>query len=102
MPQKWGLAQFADLRGAWQERGGGGVFEGGVDTPMHIMPVVLENNRSFVIRKCRKALGEKFSFLNGLWQGRLVIIWQFRAWSKRRSLANLRILGEFLRKEDQR
>ena len=28
--------QFADLRGggAWQERGGG-VFDGGVDTPMH-------------------------------------------------------------------
>ena len=29
---KRGLAQFANLRGAWQERGGGGV-----DTPMHIM-----------------------------------------------------------------
>ena len=36
MPKKGGLGQFADLRGAWQERGGG-VFEwggGGVDTPM--------------------------------------------------------------------
>ena len=29
-----GLGQSVDLRGAWQERGGG-VFEGGVDTPMH-------------------------------------------------------------------
>ena len=38
MPKKGGLGQFADLRGAWQERGG--VFqwgEGGVDTPMHTM-----------------------------------------------------------------
>ena len=35
------LGQFVDLRGAWQERGGG-VFEGewgGVDTPMHIMVI---------------------------------------------------------------
>ena len=24
------LGQFADLSGAWQERGGGGVFEGGL------------------------------------------------------------------------
>ena len=33
-----GLGLFADLRGAWQERGGG-VFEGGggVETPMHTM-----------------------------------------------------------------
>ena len=29
LPKKeGGLEQFADLRGAWQERGGGGVFEG--------------------------------------------------------------------------
>ena len=27
LPQKGGLGQFTDLRGAWQERGG--VFEGG-------------------------------------------------------------------------
>ena len=33
---KRGLGQFDDLRGAWQERGGGGVFEG-VDTPIHTM-----------------------------------------------------------------
>ena len=33
MPKKGGLGQFADLRGAWQERGGG-VFEG-VDMQMH-------------------------------------------------------------------
>ena len=34
-----GLGQFADLRGgAWQEPGGG-VFEGGVDTPMHTMVI---------------------------------------------------------------
>ena len=36
LPKKGGLGQFADLGGAWQERGGGG-FEGGVDTPMHTM-----------------------------------------------------------------
>ena len=30
---KRGLGQFADFRGAWQERGG--VFEGGVDTPVY-------------------------------------------------------------------
>ena len=30
-----GLGQFTDLEGrSWQERGGG-VFEGGADTPMH-------------------------------------------------------------------
>ena len=29
-----GLGEFADLKGGWQERGGG-VFERGVDTPMH-------------------------------------------------------------------
>ena len=28
LPKKRGLGQFADLRGAWQERGGG-VLEGG-------------------------------------------------------------------------
>ena len=33
---KEGLGQFANLGGAWQERVGG-VFEGGVDTPMHTM-----------------------------------------------------------------
>ena len=27
--KKGGLGKFADLRGAWQEIGGGGVFEGG-------------------------------------------------------------------------
>ena len=27
--KKCGLGQFEDLRGAWQERGGGGVFERG-------------------------------------------------------------------------
>ena len=31
-----GAGQFADLRGAWQERGGG-VFQGGIDTPMPTM-----------------------------------------------------------------
>ena len=37
MPKKGGLGKFADLRGAWQERGGG-VFEGGwVDILMHAM-----------------------------------------------------------------
>ena len=29
IPKKGGLGQFVDLRGAWQERGGG-VFEGGL------------------------------------------------------------------------
>ena len=33
---KRGLGQFADLRGAWQERGGW-YFWGGRDTPMHTM-----------------------------------------------------------------
>ena len=33
---KGGLRQFADLRGVGEEREGG-VFEGGVDTPMHTM-----------------------------------------------------------------
>ena len=29
------------LGGGWQERGGGGVFEGGrIDTPMHTMQIV--------------------------------------------------------------
>ena len=28
MPEKRGLGEFANLRGAWQERGGGSVFEG--------------------------------------------------------------------------
>ena len=38
LPKKGRLGQFVDLRGAWQERGGG-VFEGGggVDTPIHTM-----------------------------------------------------------------
>ena len=36
LPKKGGLGQFADLRGAWQERGGG-VFERGIDAPMHTM-----------------------------------------------------------------
>ena len=35
------LGQFADLRRAWQERGGGGIFEGAVDTPMHTMYTLL-------------------------------------------------------------
>ena len=35
LPKKGGLGQFADLRAAWQERGGG-VLEG-VDTPMRTM-----------------------------------------------------------------
>ena len=26
LPKKGGLGEFADLRGAWQERGGGGCF----------------------------------------------------------------------------
>ena len=34
--RKIGLGQFADLRGAWQERGGG-VFKRGVDTSMQTM-----------------------------------------------------------------
>ena len=35
MPKKGGLGQFADLRGAWEERGGG-VFEGGL-IPKHTL-----------------------------------------------------------------
>ena len=31
-----GVYKFADLRGAWQKRGSG-VFEVGLDTPMHTM-----------------------------------------------------------------
>ena len=34
--KKGGLGQFADLRGTWQEREDG-VFEEGVDTPMHTL-----------------------------------------------------------------
>ena len=41
MPKMEGFGQFANLRGAWQETGGG-VFEGGgVDTPMHTMLIVI-------------------------------------------------------------
>ena len=36
---KGGLGQFADLRGAWQERGGG-VFEERVDTLIHTMYII--------------------------------------------------------------
>ena len=49
------LEQFVDLRGAWQERGGG-VFEGGgVDTSMHTMKVVqnLKRNLFFVSKMTR-------------------------------------------------
>ena len=37
----WGLGHFANLRGAWQERGGGGVFEreGRLDIPIHTMEI---------------------------------------------------------------
>ena len=46
---KRGLGHFADLRGAWQEKGGG-VFEGGVDTPVHTMPkCFLINVKSLII-----------------------------------------------------
>ena len=38
-----GLGKFTELRGAWQERGGGvfkgGMGGGGVDTPMHTMKI---------------------------------------------------------------
>ena len=37
MPKKGGLEQFADLRGRGLARKRGGVFEGGVDTPMPTM-----------------------------------------------------------------
>ena len=33
--KKGGLGQFVDLRGGLARKRGGGVFEGGVDTPMH-------------------------------------------------------------------
>ena len=36
MPKIGGLGQFADLRGVGDDKGGG-VFEGGVNTPMHTM-----------------------------------------------------------------
>ena len=44
MPKKEGPGQFTNLRGAWQDRGGGGVVEGRgqVDTPMHTIDHVLQ------------------------------------------------------------
>ena len=43
LSKKWGLGEFADLRGgAWQERGGGVFERGEVDTPMHTMVSVVE------------------------------------------------------------
>ena len=36
LPKKGGFRQFADLRRAWQERGGY-FWGGGVDTTMHTM-----------------------------------------------------------------
>ena len=48
--QKGGLGQFADLRGAWQESGGGG--GGRVDTPMH-------TKTSQQIFTCSKSTREK-------------------------------------------
>ena len=44
MPKKEGIRQFADLwgRGAG-EKEGGGVFEGGGDTPVHTL-----NNKTFL------------------------------------------------------
>ena len=57
--QKGGLGQFADLRGAWPERGGGvsdgtevGVGWGRVDTPMH-------TKTSQQIFTCSKSTREK-------------------------------------------
>ena len=44
MPTKGGLGQFANLRGGGLARKkGGGIFEGGggVDTPLHTMPMEL-------------------------------------------------------------
>ena len=38
MPKKGGLGQFADLRGAWQEKGVG-VLRRGIDTLMHTMGI---------------------------------------------------------------
>ena len=35
LPKKGGLGQWTDLRGAWQKRGG--IFDRGIDTPMHTM-----------------------------------------------------------------
>ena len=32
-----GLGQFSDVGGGLAKKRGGGVFEGGVDTPMHTM-----------------------------------------------------------------
>ena len=38
LPKKGGLGQFADLRGAWQEKGVG-VLRRGIDTLMHTMGI---------------------------------------------------------------
>ena len=35
--EKGGLEQFSDLRGGGLTKEGGGVFERGVDTPMHTL-----------------------------------------------------------------
>ena len=37
LPKRGGLIQFADLKGAWQERRGWCFWGWGVDTPMHTM-----------------------------------------------------------------
>ena len=46
LPEKGGLGQFTDLRGALQERGGG-LFLRGVDTPMQAMTTFLKIFRTY-------------------------------------------------------
>ena len=61
-----GLGQFADLRGACQERGVGGFWGAGVDTPMHTM--LLDQTE-----------GERKAFLGGSKKGSHIVLLPPRA-----------------------
>ena len=41
LPKKGGLGQFVNLRGGLGKKEEDGVFEGGVDTPMHTMHILI-------------------------------------------------------------
>ena len=58
--KKEGLGQFADLRGACQERGGGSFWGAGVDTPMHT--TLLDQTE-----------GERKAFLGGSKKGSQIV-----------------------------
>ena len=70
LPKKeGGLEQFADLRGAWQERGG--VFLRGVDTPMHTMETLASFRKQ---QKTQKLAVEEMKLEEELVKGQRIVV----------------------------